>query len=512
MKLTTRLFVFFLMFALFNEQVYARKKKQYFDQKEFEIDFQITHPILTANFIDNGNNEILFIGENDNSQKILVLYVFDPAFNNFVEYVQMAIPDNTIAFDLFTDTKGIESVLLLDAKGLSKLSFENNSITYLVETQSLYLDPNPQFVVKKSLVKDFNGDGLDDIIISDFSHLNILLQQKDGEFKNNTLPISATIDMGLERVSFSEPRIFNVDSNFDQLVDLVVLAEGQLQIYEQSKEGDFSPIKNRITMPMQVSALPWWSIKGADGESADQSDLEHRMLENIEDINGDGIIDIMVRHTKSSGVLDRQNQYEIHYGIKSDGIKSDGIKSEERLSFNQQPDTLISAEGTLSGLELLDINADGRKEILVSSFDIGISQIIGALLSGSIDQDVYVFSLDEQDKYNEEPLFSEEVDLNFSLSSGSTGQPVILMADFNGDGFKELVLSASKKRLAIYRGEDNNKRYKSRYKKHKLVLPQDGSMLTVVDLNNDKRQEIIVRYGKQDDDKLRNKVVILSAK
>ena len=108
--------------------------------------------------------------------------------------------------------------------------------------------------------------------------------------------------------------------------------------------------------------------------------------------------------------------------------------------------------------------------------------------------------------------YDEEVDLNFSLSSGSTGQPVVLTADLNGDGFKELVLSAGKKRLAIYKGENNPQLFESRYKRHKLTLPQDGSMLTVADLNNDKQQEIIVRYGKQDENKLRNKVVILSAK
>lgn len=502
MKLATRLTLIFLILLFSIGNLQAKKRKQYFDQIEFETNFKITHPILTANFIDNANHEILMIGENDEKQKVIALYVFDQTLNNYTQHTLISLPKETIAFDLFTDTLGVASVLLLDSKGISKLDLEKKSFQLLSKINSLYLEDKPQFVAKKELVKDLNGDGLDDIIVSDFSNIHLLLQRQDGEFDKTSLPIKATIDMTSERVSFSEARIFNVDSNFDQLNDIIVVERGHLQIYQQSKDGNFSPINNRISLPMQVSALPWWSIKGADGESADQSDLEHRMLENIEDINGDGIIDIMVRHTKSSGVLDRQNQYEIHYGTNQSGV----------LSFSQDANTLISADGTLSGLEILDINDDGRKEILVSSFDIGVSQIIGALLSGSIDQDVYVFSLDEQDKYNKEPLFSEEVDLNFSLSSGSTGQPVILMADLNGDGFKELVLSAGKKRLAIYKGENNQQLFESRNKRHKLTLPQDGSMLTVVDLNNDNQQEIIVRYGKQDENKLRNRVVVLSSK
>ncbi len=502
MKLITSVTLIFIILLFSTGNLQAKKKKQYFDQIEFDINFKITHPILTANFINNANHEILMIGENDDKQKVIALYVFDQTLNNYVQHTLMSLPKETIAFDLFTDPSGVESILLLDANGISELNLEKKSIRLLSEINSLYLENNPQFVAKKELVKDINGDGLDDIIISDFSNIHLFLQRQDGEFDPISLPIKASIDMTFERVSFSEARIFNVDCNFDQLIDIVVVEQNQLQVYQQSKDGHFSPINNRILLPMEISALPWWSVKGADGESADQSDLEHRMLENIEDINGDGIIDIMVRHTKSSGVLDRQNQYEIHYGSNQNDV----------LVFDQQANTLISADGTLSGLELLDINADGRKEILVSSFDIGVSQIIGALLSGSIDQDVYVFSLDEEDKYNKKPLFSEEVDLNFSLSSGSTGQPVILMADLNGDGFKELVLSAGKKRLAIYKGENDPHLFETRYKRHKLTLPQDGSMLTVVDLNNDNQQEIIVRYGKQDESKLRNKVVILSTK
>jgi len=252
---------------------------------------------------------------------------------------------------------------------------------------------------------------------------------------------------------------------------------------------------------MKLSGIPWWALKGADGESVDQSNLEHQMLESFEDINGDGIDDIMIRLTTSSGVFERENRYEIHYGQNIEGS----------LSFNKEPDTSISADGTLSGLQLIDMNNDGRKEILVSSFDIGVGQIIGALLSGSIDQDVFIFALDNDDNYNNNPRFSEDVDLSFSLSSGRSGKAVILSADFNGDGVKEMLLSDNDKRLSIYTGLTTDKLFSSSYKRHRLVLPQDGEMLTSAELSNDDIESVIVRYGNQDDENLRNKIVILSA-
>jgi hypothetical protein len=310
------------------------------------------------------------------------------------------------------------------------------------------------------------------------------------------------IDMTSLHVAYSERSIFQLDTNFDQLLDLVVLENNRLQVYEQSKNRSFSLSANHISLPVDISDVPWWFVRGADGESVDQSNLQHRMIEKLEDINGDDIADLMVRQTQSSGVFDRQNNYELYFGSNHDGT----------LKFSEEFDTSITAEGTLAGLELVDINNDKRQEILVSSFDVGVTQIIGALLSGSIDQDVYLFSLDEDDNYSKTPLFSEEVDLNFSISSGSAGQPVVLSADLDGDGNKDLVLSTGTKKFSIFEGLKSDRLLRSRSKHHKLKLPDDGSMVITTDLNNDSREEVIVRYGKQDDEALRNKVIILSAK
>jgi len=503
MRVMAKFLVLFLITALVSIDADAkRNKRQYFDQIELIVSFDITHPILAAHFLSNESKQLLIMGENKTKQRVASVYFYQPSSKSYQSHGEIVLPDSAIAFDLFTNHQGVEEMLLLDSKGLSSLNFKTSRIIPLVDVESIYLNPKPQFIARKKLVQDLNGDELDDIFVSNFTNRTLLLQNSSGEFDKNTLPIKAIVDMSRSDISFSEAKTFSIDVNFDNLLDLVLVENDQMLAFEQTNTGQFSSIANIISLPNNVSSVPWWSMRGADGESVDQSNLEHRMVETVEDINGDQIQDLMVKQTQSSGVLDRQNNYEIHYGKNIEGI----------LSFNQDVDTKISAEGTLSGLEIIDINNDKRKEILVSSFDIGVSQIIGALLSGSIDQDVYLFSLDSADKYNAEPLFSEEVDLNFSLSSGSTGQPVILSADFDGDGFNEMLLSASNERLAIYAGKRDGDMFESRSKRHKLVLPQDGSMLLTTDLNNDKKEEVIVRYGKQDDDKLRHKVVILSAK
>ncbi len=491
--------------------VQAKKKKQYFNQTEFEVDFTITHPIQSGSFIKKNSFEILILGEKNRvdstvdkesaTEQIAALYALDEN-NKYSKVREVVLPRAIIAFDLISSSKDIDKLLLLDSENLSLINFDKQSVEFLTKIASMYLDPNPQFVASKKMVRDINGDDLEDIVISDFKSIKVLIQQSDGEFIKRSLPIKPIIDMGSQHVSFSETRIFSVDTNFDDRPDIVVLENNQLTVFQQLKSGEFSPLHNIIELPMKVSSLEWWNVKGADGQSADQSNLEHQMLETIEDINGDNIVDIMIRRTKSSGVFDRDNRYEIHYGQNQKGT----------LSYSSAANTSVSAEGTLSGLRLIDVNNDGRKEILVSAFDIGVGQIIGALLSGSIDQDVYVFALNDKDQFIKKPIFRDDVDLNFSLSSGRSGQAVILSADFTGDGNNEMLLSDSSKRLSIYKGNSTIKLFSSAKERHRLSIPKEGSMLVSAKLSKDQKHSLIVRYGKQDDSKLRNKVVILSAK
>jgi len=490
-----------LFFACADLQA-KKKKKQYFKQNKFEVDFSSTHPIFAQNFIGDPNKELLILGVNEKKEKIAALYAFDNESSNYFLHSKHIIPSATTAFDFLTNTKGLVNLLLLSSKELLLLNFEQKNIIPLMSTESIYLKDNPQFIARKQLVKDINNDDLDDIVIPNFSNTSLFLQQSDGEFVKNLLPIKPRIDMNAREISFSENNFFYQDINFDQRNDLILVEENKLVIYEQLESGEFSSIANEQQLPMQVSGVPWWFVRTADGEQIDQSQLKHRMIEDLTDINGDKIVDLMVRQTESSGVLDKSIHYDIYFGSNEEGI----------LKFNQKANTQIVADGTLANLQLLDVNGDGKMEVLVSSFDIGVTQIIGALLSGSIDQDVFVFSLNQNNQYDKKPLFSEEVDLNFSLSSGSTGQPVLLSADLNGDGLKELVLSVSEKRLAIHIGTIDKELFVSKPKRQHIQLPQNGAMLSAVDLNGDKKEEIIIRYGKQDEQSLRKQIVILSVK
>ena len=112
-----------LILAL-SANAYAKKKPQYFKQTEFETAIEITHPIMTANFVGDQQQEILLIGLNEKAEKVMEIYGLNSETAKFDLITQVEIPSSTIAFDLLANQKGNTRALLLSNSELSLVNFE----------------------------------------------------------------------------------------------------------------------------------------------------------------------------------------------------------------------------------------------------------------------------------------------------------------------------------------------------------------------------------------------------
>jgi len=133
-----------------------------------------------------------------------------------------------------------------------------------------------------------------------------------------------------------------------------------------------------------------------------------------------------------------------------------------------KPDNIIQADGTLSGLNIIDINNDKKFEVLLSSFELSLTNIKGALISGGIDQNVLLFAL-EDNKYIEDPVTTKEVELSFSLSNGQSGEPVVNLSEIDGDGLEDLILSEDEEQMKIYYGKNNKRMFSKKAVKQDIV-------------------------------------------
>lgn len=484
------------------------KNTEIFKQQQIDLGFNVTQPVLIADLLPQVGKELVVVGVDEKQQRTLAIYSFDSQSHTFIEQHKIKIADNVFAYDVGEPLKdGLQHLYLLDKTSVYQYvpaDLSHNSAWLQTESvSSMYLGDKADSFQKMDFVQDINNDGLDDIMLPHFEHLNLWLSDCCGARHSQNLPIAARIEMYDSGVGYDVQEIYFQDMNADGKTDLVTVEQGQLNVYLQKEDMRFSDSATKVKINQTIYALDWWDVKGANGQQMDQSNIQHRVVRKIDDLNGDGIPDIAVQFTKSTGVLDKIIDFEFFYGVMHKGT----------LSYSDQANTKVTSEETLSDLTFLDRDMDGKKEVSVSSFDIGISQIVGALLSGSIDQDVLIFSMDENDQFGKSPLVSQEVEMTFSLSSGTQGQPLVKMIDINGDAVKDIVYSDGDDLIRILLATPEQKKaYAKRSLRQQIAMPKNPYNAATEDLNGDGRTDLVLHHGSADSPELLKKVIVLLAK
>jgi hypothetical protein len=490
---------------LLSQPTFAKKHSTLkFIESKIEVPFKLTHPIMLIDLLPINGKEIVTFSVDDNDTRWLIIYSYDDETKSYSEADRQIMSKNLYSFDItenYEDTK--QQLYFLSSDNLYRYDAltknKENRFSTVTTVNSFAIGDSEQYLSRGDFVHDLNNDQLDDIVIPGFNQVHILTAQTDGSMQSQSLPIKPQIELSGAYARYTQTKLYFSDINFDQLPDVIMVTDGQFEYFLQNQDNQFTKQAKHLKINKLISGIEWWNKPSADGENVDQSQLVYKKVEQVKDINNDNITDMVVRYTQSSGVLDRINDYEVYLGKNIDG----------QLTFADKPNSTIKAEGTLTGLEFIDIDNDKKLEVMLVGFDIGLSQIIGALLSGSIDQDVYVFKMDDKDNFTKDLMVSKEVELSFSISSGTSGSPVVKLADINGDKKQDLVLSDGDDTLKVYYGINGKKLFSKKAHKYKVSLPKQGSMLISDDLNGDGKDDLLIKYGRQDDGKFKNMFIVL---
>ncbi|MDN3640677.1 VCBS repeat-containing protein [Simiduia curdlanivorans] len=489
-----------------------------FDFEEHEIDTKL--PLVSAPFaadlIPGHGKEIAVIVNDEKSGRLLLIYQYEPNTSTYIERDRVAVGREFHTFDLSKpaaiqqDTSEhakatLQSLYFLSSHKLYKYAPADidkpSALTPALTLNTLILKAEADFLARGQFIKDINQDNYPDLLVADFESTQVFIGTQNG-FESQSLPIKADVIVDNRGATYASPKLFLADMNLDQRLDIVKAETGLLLVYLQDQQERFAEQPTQVVTDPSINGTDWWYKRDNNGEELDQSDLSYRKVDEIKDINNDGLSDMVVRFTQSAGVLDRTNDYEIYLGQLIEG----------KYALPLKPNSSIQAEGTLSGIELVDINGDDIFEVMLSGFDIGLTQIIGALISGSINQDVYIFAQDQASNFNDTPLIKENVNLNFSLSSGRSGSAVVELADLDGDGHKELLLSKNNKALSIHAGLAKTAQFERKAIRYKTLLPEDNSKISVIDINHDNKEDIIFHYGRLDRKQLSNTIKVLISK
>lgn len=225
---------------------------------------------------------------------------------------------------------------------------------------------------------------------------------------------------------FDHPRIDSGDVDGDGRSDLVFSNRHEIRVFLQGEDGAFA---SDPTLALPLGML----------SEADHLLLTGSVSTETGDVDGDGRLDLLISHT-SGGIFDARSTTRLFLNRQG--------------SWNlAQPDRELRETGSLSRNLLLDLDGDGRVELVHVRVPLGVLESVEILLTSAIDANVALYAADGEGTFAQEPFFAHKLDLAISLErQTSLGFIPTLDADLNGDGVRDLLDSGGGEALEIHLG------------------------------------------------------------
>ncbi len=372
-----------------------------------------------------------------------------------------------------------------------------DSVQQLARIDSAYRVPVANSLPRQDLFRDHNDDGLADLMIPGFTGYQLYLQLPDGHFDGGTtIAAPPAMEMSFDNQPWYQSRIlFSADMTLDGRSDIVCWIDNAFRIFPRMPDNSYSP--DFLTRASPVA----FEFNGVDTASydmrdEDQSNLNQRSLFQIRDLDGDGLPELITLNIRSEGVFKKQSTYEVYRGERG---------ADNMLTYSTEPASVIQSNGIQFDLVENDLDGDGQLDMVISSVQLGIGKIVGALLTGSISFDLNFYRMNDG-VYPSRPDIDRPVTATFNLSSGDFFLPFVLIANVNGDMAADLLVQDGNNLFNVFEGEPGSGLFKRQGTPVSLDLPNDPDLVELVDLNADGKQDLVFRIERLDD---QNKVSVV---
>ena len=475
-----------------------------FEISQLHANGDIKHEIKAAYLTDPDHANLLASIVVDDLHRYIAVYAAKDDHHYVAEPVNtLEIGDDVIFLDTGKVGSGeTESLILFTRNQALVVNPLTGKRTELVRFSSLYTLPVIGELPGLDLVRDINGDGLEDMMVPDFDGYWLFMQVEAGVFDQGRL-IALPAIMGVpygSYVSYRPANPYFADMNLDALQDLVFWSQDELKVFFQDDSLNYRTEAESYQPAIEFQEEGLAGISIGLGGAEDQSNIEAKTLYKFTDLNRDGFVDIVTLSVRSSGVLNKTSRYEVHMGFAVDGA----------VVHSSVPESVIESDGIQFEIDEQDFNNDGSVDFVVSSVEIGLGRILAALITGSISTDLSFYRMNGG-RYPNRPNATRKIKATFSLSSGEVFYPTVMIADVNGDRISDLIVQDGRKGMNIFAGEDSDDLFASRPTEFQVEMPNNPELIHITDLNRDGKKDIIIRY-EDGDDRLRNSINVLVAR
>jgi hypothetical protein len=222
------------------------------------------------------------------------------------------------------------------------------------------------------------------------------------------------------------PRLNVADVDGDGRADVVTGNRHEVRVFRQREGGRFEGEPDRV-LPLRLLALDD-HVRNTGGARVDTRDW-----------NGDGRADLLVAHT-SGGLLRTVTRTRLH-------LNRGG-------TWNlAEPDQVFENHGGLAFDELLDLDRDGRPELVRLFTPLGLVDVAEILLQRALDVDAAVHRADAEGRFEEKPWATRRFDLALNVETlRLRGFAPTAAADWNGDGHGDLIGSGNGDAIEVWLG------------------------------------------------------------
>ena len=408
-------------------------------------------------------------------------------------------PDKGKELVVFKD----EGVFYFEKAGAGKLKA-------LINTPTIFNSARYHFPLHHRFLWDFDGDGIDEIIMPEISGPKIYQQKGYSGYKllqKVPLParlnykigswgdITITDDINqflrfrtyLKRTSatYTVPDLFVEDFNGDKKPDLIGILGNNLWVFCQTEGGRVSEKPcldfHRSVLTQQEKKLGFIT----------------EML-TFADLNGDGLGDII--KVKYGSLQQRVNiQYMIFYARPG-------------LKYSNEPDQKLSSSGFRADFGVYDLNQDGKKDIVIPYFHFAPAQAFKVLTDNAVKIQFRIYLMGKNGRYAQDPdkefarpdrreLLVYRINIlgmildPEALIKGEINPLIHFGADVNGDGYPDLVADSGADTLNIYYG---NKQVNFSQTPDQSFGFESSWAFDFADLNHDRKEDLITYYESEE--------------
>ena len=498
-----------------------------FEQHEVVTGTAKHQTVLTGLFLDGDFAELAVVSIEKNKNRHLHIYGFSGG--SWVSKLDAPLRPEVLFVDV-ANIGGRDRLITYEQGRLNWFDLDSAVEQVLVEFTTNYNATGVGGIPAVDITRDLNGDGLDDLIVPDLDGFWIATQLGNGSF---TDPIKlGPPDPFLDKIALDDKhsyrevginpltvhwylsRLHQMDYDQDGRNDLVFWNADHFEVYRQDTNGMFSAVAETFTVDIPFDTDGAYSIafdfKGENMFSlifGFRKKTKRRVLHTFQDLNGDGVADLVIHSLAGRSLGKQRSQYEVHFGTPT----PDGIVFARDVSMTIRP------RGSAGGLQpwgyssqwFQDLDGDGKTDILFKDVKTGLIGMSRAMVGKSIAIDLECYRI-EDGTYPNKATTRRKIRPNLDIfEKHRVFFPVVLLGDVNGDGRLDLLVGKHWEELHVFLGVPGPKLFARKPQKVAVAMPNDERNARLVDLNKDNKQDILIHYPSTTDP---HRVVLLIAR